>query len=675
MTTGDEQQWAPPGDDSPSGNGEAAVGRPAIPADRNPWAPPAPEPIRRPPVAQAVPAHTGPEPVEVERVEVGAVEATADRRRGAVGRIVAAGVAALMVGGGAYLVVSAASAESGAESPEAAFEAAMAAVEAEDVVALAEIMEPSERDTVFEAGFDFVDELVRLEVLDPGVDLSSIEGIDLEFEGFEPRVERPGNGLAHVFVGAGTVSGSIDVAALPLGSLLVDRMTPEQLTFTSSGQDVIEQGTSPLVAVERDGRWYLSLWYTVAENVRLEVGAGLPDLARRPATIGGASPEAAVRQLLDDAIQLDLRRVIGSLDPEEMAVLYDYAPLFLDDADRAANELLTAAADAGWSWEIVDLGLSSEIDGELATVRLETMHVRADAANGGVLDLQVGRDRFSFELTMIDEFFGREFSMTVDFDGECAVMAVDDGSGTTTEQLCDGELGAAGGLAGFGDQLDAIGAVTRQVDGVWYVSPMRTGLGAIVAAIEQVEPETLQALVDGVVDFGLTGGFAGGLPVPGLDPGLVFPGGTDTEAFTAVPDPLDDVEHLDLLADALDPSFAWGLDASDAEREIGHWVLGIDVVAERGLYATVPAAGGGEIAIVIIELADADGAAGSFATYAAQNQLAVVDGPGGAQTLETVDWVDDPLLLHLDGDQLVLVGVYGASVEDARLVLGLQAAS
>ena len=695
MTTGDDQQWAPQGGESspnepaapvnrdpwapaggetPPPGSSAPVGRPAMPADGNPWSPPAPEPIRRPPVAAST-APAASEPVEIDRVEVEAVEATPARRGGAVGRIVAAGVAAVMLGGGAYLVVNAASAESGAESPEAAFEQAMAAVEAEDVIALAEIMEPSERDTVFEAGFDFVDELVRLEVLDPGVDLSSIAGIDLEFDGFEPRVERPGNGLAHVYVGEGTISGSIDVAALPLGPLLVDRMDADQLSFTASGEETAGPSTTPLVAVERDGRWYLSLWYTVAENVRLDVGASLPDLGLRPATIGGDSPEAAVRQMMDDAIQLDLRRIIGSLDPEEMAVLYDYAPLFLDDADRAANELLRAAADAGWSWELVDLGLSSERDGELATVRMDSIHFRADATNGGVLDLQADSDGFSLDFAVIDDFFGNEFRLSMELDDECVVMTIDEGNTPTTERLCGDELGlgTTAGLGDFGDQLDTLGIITREVDGVWYVSPMRTGLDAIVTAIEQVDPATLQELADGVIGFGLDGA----LGAPGFGSGLSLPGTTTADdSFLDAYDPLAGLENLDLLSDALDPSYALDFAATETEAEIAYWLeeLG-EVGAVRGVYATMPAAGGGEVAVTVAEVGDPTFALEVITTYAEANGLPILELANGGRGVETVDFFDDPLLVVLDGDRVIVVGVYGATIDEAYQVLDLQTGS
>ena len=190
------------------------------------------------------------------------------------------------------------------------------------------------------------------------MDMSAIDGIDLELVGFEPRIERPSEDLAHIYLGTGTVSGNITVAELPLGQLVLDRLDAEQQAFTDSGIQTTEPSSTPLVAVERDGRWYLSLWYTVAENIRLDVGSPMPDPFDRPAAIGGDTPEAAVRLLFEEMVDLDVRRMIGALDPEEMAVLYDYAPLFLDEIEPATNSFLEEARASGWTWGFQDLTLS-----------------------------------------------------------------------------------------------------------------------------------------------------------------------------------------------------------------------------------------------------------------------------------------------------------------------------
>lgn len=619
----------------------------------------------------------GAAPVDVGRIEVDAVEAARPKGRVA-GRIIAAGAAALMLGGGGFLLVNAASSQSGAASPEAAFEAAMAAVENEDLIALAEIMEPSERDTVFEAGFDFVDELVRLEVLDPAVDLSAIAGIDLEFEGFEPRVERPGNGLAHVYFGEGTVSGSIDVSSMPLGPFLTERMDAEQLTMTDSGEEPAGPSSSPLVAVERDGRWYLSLWYTVAENIRIEVDAALPDPGLRPAQIGGSTPEAAVRQMFADAVQLDLRRMIGSLDPEEMAVLYDYAPLFLDDVDSLANEVLTAAADAGWSWELVDLGLTSEVDGTVATVRMNAMHFLATADNGGEIDVQIGEDQLAINVVMIDEFYGDRYSMSMELNGECLDMTIDEGTGPTSERLCgeDLGLGSASGLTEFGNELDTLAMVTREVDGVWYISPMRTGLDAIVTAIEQVDPESLEEFADAVLDLGLSTEFgtddlAFGLPGSSDD---VFDddlfGSDDGSSFEY--DPLQGMANRDLLPGTLEPDFAYDVDASGAAQELDFWAPELaEGPFSRGAYYTVPGASGGTVAVTVVELTDVDAMVARLPAYLEANGLPTE--PWSAGTVyEGTDSFDDPVFVAIADDRLVVIGVYGASAEDARSVMELQ---
>ncbi len=382
--------------------------------------------------------------------------------------------------------------------------------------------------------------------------------------------------------------------------------------------------------------------------------------------------------MMDDAVQLDLRRVIGSLDPEEMAVLYDYAPLFLDQADEAANSVLRAAADAGWSWEIVELGLRSDAEDDLATVFLESMHFRADAENGGLLDVRIGADEFGVEFVSVDEFFGNEFRLAVELDGECIEFTVDEGSGSQTERLCGEELGlGTAGLGelgdGLGDQFDSVGIVTREVDGVWYVSPIRTGLDAIIATLEQVEPETLRELADEALSLGLDGGFM----VPDLESALPLPGATDDEFLWEASDARAGAANADLLAETLDPTFVWDLDAAASSAEAAFWVPDLtDIAFERGIYATVPAPGGGDVAIVSLEVADFEQAEAAFERLAeAAGGEVEARSSFGPYVIETVDQFGGPMFVESFGVRLVIVGVIGADVEDARRVLDQQSGS
>lgn len=677
MTTHDDNPWAPRDGAPPS-----APPSSSIPDAPSAWAPEPTSPPVAPPTEFARPPVEAPPVAEspVDRVVVGPMEAETRSGAGAIARVVAACVAALLVAGGAVLAFGALTAEGGAETPEAAWEQALQALNDEDVVALAEIMEPSERETLFEAGFDFVDELTRLDVLDDDIDLSALEGIDLTVAGFEPRVERPRDGLAHIYLGTGTIAGEIDVAALPLGQLVLDRLDAEQSTFTDEGQDTTDPTSTPLVAVERDGRWYLSLWYTVAENARLESDLPLPDPFDRPAAIGGPTPEAAVRLLFEEAVQLDVRRMIGALDPEEMAVLYDYAPLFLDDIEPATNSFLEEARASGWTWGFQDLTFATaELGDGLASVALQSFAFSAQSEGGSSFELAVSPESLDLRVETIDEFFGDRFTMSVTIDGECLVLEMDDSFEPVSERLCGDELADSAGIAELDPgaslaQIDQVGFVTREVDGVWYISPIRTGLDAMVTAVEQLEPETLAEFVDdalGLSDLAL----GGDLSLPGVDlggNGLVDPG----SAFEQI-DPIEPQISLvndDLLSGDLDPTFAFDLDAFAAQAEFDFWAPELGPVdVNRGVYATIPSPSlsGGDVAIVSVEL-DSLGAGDLVTAFAEAVGASVDQAVDGELIVRWVDPFGDPIIVQGRGARLHVFGVYGATADDLETVAAIQ---
>lgn len=665
--TSDDNLWGPPSDESSSASD------PWAPEATSSWTGSPPVPPRPPTDDLASPPSapdTTPVDTEVGRVSVGPVEASTSRLVSSIGRIVAGAVAAVMLGGGAFLALNAGAAEGGAETPEAAFEAAIAAVENEDLIALAEIMAPAERSTVFEAGFDFADELARLNVLDEGVDLSDISGVDVEFTGFEPTAEFPGNGLAHLYAGAGIIDIEIDVAQLPLGSLIADRLDAEQRSTTVSESEVVDPTSTPLVAVQRDGRWYLSLWYTVAENIRLDVDAPLPDLGRRPATIGGDTPEDVVRRMMDDAVALDLRRLIGSMDPEEMAVLYDYSPLFLDEVETAANDVLASARDGGWSWGIDDVQLRSEVDGSTARVFIDAMRFQAADDAGSLIDVDVSTDTVRIEYVTVDDFFGGEVSMVMEFADGCGMVTYTEDGQTETQDLCadaDDLSVIQQGLSGGGlGSVTVVPMVTTEVDGRWYLSPIRTGLESVVAALEELDPESLETFVDEILAFG-----ADGLPMIDVG-GLAGVGddlGTDDQFVPIEPA----YDHDDLIDSGLDITWGYDLDEWSAATEAEWWAPELDASAvQRGFYATVPGADGGDVALIVFDFADADVAGGAFAAYLEQTGLGS-ETAGSGQRVATSDQYGVPMFVHLDGSEIVIAGVFG-SADDALGVLDQQTA-
>ena len=81
---------------------------------------------------------------------------------------------------------------------------------------------------------------------------------------------------------------------------------------------------------------------TSAPTTRLPSSPRRARATHLPATpipaVGAATPEEAVRGMIDAAIDLDVARVIELTPPDEMAALHDYGPILVDLAEEALAE-------------------------------------------------------------------------------------------------------------------------------------------------------------------------------------------------------------------------------------------------------------------------------------------------------------------------------------------------
>ncbi len=476
-------------------------------------------------------------------VVVEAVGAEPRNPRGSVVARAAAVVIALgLAGGGAALAINAGSSTGGSATPEAAVEQLLASLSNEDLLGAAEVIEPAERATLVDTGVSISEELVRLEVLSPDLDLGALTGVDLRFDNLTLRSVPIRSDVTDVFIDGGSSRASIDVSQLPLGKLILDRAPADLLNFTDSVSSPISS-TNPIAVVKRDGRWYVSLWYSVAENARLAASQPTPSAADRPVPIGADSPEGAVERLIREAARLDPRTVIGMLDPEEMAALYDYAPLFLPQAESAANDALQAAIDADTTWTIDSIGLSSTVDGRLATVRL-------DGFEGSLTSPDV-KAHLSLADGNIDatwtasDYTGGSYTASYKVRDGCTIFETDNPDMGPAFDSCDqpDAMGPFGlglfGLPGFGlDPMGALdqGIVTRKVDGKWFVSPIRTVTTAMLAGLRAVSPEDLATAADSISGF-FTGPFDRTSSIPVTTSDAFFAGSATTMVPPQVPSP------------------------------------------------------------------------------------------------------------------------------------------
>ena len=236
------------------------------------------------------------------------------------GKIIAAAVGAVaIVGAGVFAVTRIAgdSSSGGASSPEAAANDFLDALDQEDVLGLVDVLLPGERDTFRQPLQDLVGELKRLEVLSSDADLSKIGGIDIAITDRSVDVQRDERRRHRQPRGHGDGQGDARRArscrsgpgsATPSGT----RTCPSSTRSPTPSED-----TFPITAVRKDGRWYLSAFYSIAETMRHD--ADDPDIpAEGVALNGGDSPEAAMDNLVNAAAGLDLAKVDRRPQPERV---------------------------------------------------------------------------------------------------------------------------------------------------------------------------------------------------------------------------------------------------------------------------------------------------------------------------------------------------------------------
>ena len=282
--------------------------------------------------------------------------------------VVGLGVIAV-VAGGLFAVLSLGSDENAPEDPvRAMFEAA----ERSDVLGILAQLDPAERDVIKEPLSDLVDELNRLDVL-KDADLGRITGIELEVKDLELESTKLRDDLATVRVTGGKGRYNIDLSELPLGGFIRD-LVGEEATGTESGAESLAEDDTKVTTVKRDGHWYVSIGYSIAENARESSGQSIDALGAGVPAHGAESPEDAVRELVAAITEIDVRRMIELMPPDELAALHDYAGLFIDEAERAADD---ARSDV--KIDVPTLELESETSGDEALVKVRKLEFDASA--------------------------------------------------------------------------------------------------------------------------------------------------------------------------------------------------------------------------------------------------------------------------------------------------------
>ena len=430
--------------------------------------------------------------VSAEPVGVG--ELRPRRKRG---RTAVATAALFVAAGGAFAagqIEALGAADGGSKTPEGAVDAMFESLSQNDVLGVLDHLAPGEREVVKDATVDYVGELSRLGVLSDDLDLSAVPCFEFSYSGMTYEAEQANERVWLVEVTGGTVIVGVNTAELPVGNLLFDRLDLEtnsvDETVTVDIAEEIGDEELRVAVVEDDGSYYVSSFYTAAELAAAGAGYTMP--ATPIPAVGAATPEDALRGVIDAGVQLDVAGLIELTPPDEMAALHDYGPILVELADEALVETDVQTVLDGWTFSVDALDLEQvEVTGG---IKLLPTHI---AVSGSDTE---GRS-FEASATKVDE-------TCVDY----SVTAVDVVEAGPDEVSMSGQACAADIAEAFEGsdvpievqqiaermvgQLGQLGAVTVEVDGLWYVSPSRSVADVLLVAMQGLDNADLETLVD-----------------------------------------------------------------------------------------------------------------------------------------------------------------------------------
>ncbi len=383
------------------------------------------------------------------------------------------GILALLAAG-VFAFVNLSGSKGGGGTPEEAVRALLDAASNEDFIGILQQLEPGERDAFREPLEQIRNELVRLGALKKNADLSGFPGIDISFSNVRLKTETVGEDVSLVRFTGGTSTVRTDPAKLPLGDIFRDA-AGDALDKPTTETDEIGTGDDDyIVTVRRDGRWYTSLFYTIAESARREANAPVPDFGNAPPPRGADSAEQAVDDFLRSLGAFDIQSVISLMPPDEMAALHDYSTLFVNEARAAVEEF-------GQTVKVtvtqLDLGSKSLEEGA-SLVFIEKIGVRVATPDG---------------------------TFTANYDGEC--LTTTGAEEFLPPRVCGDDLRENTPEA-FQFARGEQGFVVVRRNGNWYISPTRTILEAFVSTLKAMKPGDLEKLADFFQDLGM--GFAEG---------------------------------------------------------------------------------------------------------------------------------------------------------------------
>lgn len=391
-----------------------------------------------------------------------------------VGAIAAVVVVALGVGATFFVLNKSEAGQGGEDDPTQAATNLVNSLSQGDVLGVLESLTPAESSLLVDFNAKTTKRLQELGVYKKDADPNKLQGASVQAANLkydEKGAEKVNDHLTITKLIGGTVSLHADAKELPLTKEFMDAAFPNGIDSEPTDEkidiaDVVKDSGEPIriATVKVDDKWYPSLFYTVADYALQDAHKDWPD--KPIANNGAGNADEAVKEMVQAVINSDAERVIELLPPDEMGALHDAGPALLEE-----------------------MGNNQSPSGVEVT-KLETES--ADAESGGtrvmLKEIEVKADGETYHVTKDGDCY------TAEGEGETQKICAED----LAEQMGDSDMSQdmqqalthlASGL------LKNTGVVTTEVDGKWYVSPLRTYSELGLTAISDLTPEDVLALV------------------------------------------------------------------------------------------------------------------------------------------------------------------------------------
>lgn len=429
-------------------------------------------------------------------------------KKGKAGRIALVALGVVAIGGGGAFAFTQLTGGEKANTPEQAVEGFYRSFERGDFVGMSKAVVPGERDVFLDSLVPLASEMSRLEILEKDFTFDKVKGVSAKLSNYKATSKPLRADLAAVTVTGGKLKATINPKDFPFGDFLrkqFGKQIDEAEASTSTTDLRVGSGDSPLIVQKIGKRWYISGNYSIAEAARRDMDEPfkVPVKGGGVAAKGAKTPELAVSEMLQASANLDVRRVIELLPPDEFAALHDYAGEFIVDAEKGV-------ADTRKQYKFTvtpKLEVSSlASDRRLVTIVDMPMSFRAEI-NGQKIAIDYKNKAGTASFTSKDgEDLRAEYKgscATVKLDGETKKGCGRDGIAKLFTDITGTPLdlstlpATTGGLSGpCGTTRKAnLGFTVIKRDGLWYVSPLRTMLDDMTATMKTLDRSTLDCLV------------------------------------------------------------------------------------------------------------------------------------------------------------------------------------